>query len=109
MKEARRRSDLTQAEAAKALNQPQNFISKCETGERRVDAIELADFIALYGTTFDALVPAGTTPKYSDQPRRSPPRRRTHHQAEARQAAGKREPPTPQTALIFPTNLAPGS
>jgi len=57
LKEARRRSGLTQAEAAKALGQPQNFISKCETGERRIDPIELADFMALYETTFDALVP----------------------------------------------------
>ncbi|MGH7508973.1 MAG: helix-turn-helix domain-containing protein [Gemmatimonadales bacterium] len=59
LKEARRRSGLTQAQAAKALGQPQNFVSKCETGERRIDAIELADFMALYGTTFDALVPPG--------------------------------------------------
>ncbi len=60
LKEARRRSGLTQAEAARALGQPQNFVSKCETGERRIDPIELADFMALYGTTFDALVPPGT-------------------------------------------------
>ena len=56
LKEARRRSGLTQVEAARALGQPQNFVSKCETGERRIDPIELADFIALYGTTFDALI-----------------------------------------------------
>lgn len=60
LKEARRRSGLTQAEAARALGQPQNFVSKCETGERRMDPIELADFLALYETTFDALVPPGT-------------------------------------------------
>ena len=56
LKEARRRAGLTQAEAARALGQPQNFVSKCETGERRIDPIELADFMALYGTSFDALV-----------------------------------------------------
>jgi transcriptional regulator with XRE-family HTH domain len=61
LKEARRRSGLTQAEAAGALGQPQNFVSKCETGERRIDPIELADFMALYGTTFDALVAPGTS------------------------------------------------
>jgi transcriptional regulator with XRE-family HTH domain len=61
LKEARIRSGLTQAEAARALGQPQNFISKCETGERRIDAIELADFIALYEITFESLVPAGTS------------------------------------------------
>jgi transcriptional regulator with XRE-family HTH domain len=61
LKEARLRSGLTQAQAARALGQPQNFVSKCETGERRIDPIELADFMALYGTTFEALVPAGTS------------------------------------------------
>ena len=61
LKEARRRSGLTQAEAARALGQPQNFVSECETGERRIDPIELADFMALYGTTFDVLVPPATS------------------------------------------------
>ena len=60
LKEARIRSGLTQVEAAKALGRPQNFVSKCETGERRIDPIELADFIALYGSSFEALIPAGT-------------------------------------------------
>ena len=57
LREARRRAGLTQEQAAKALGQPQNFVSKCETGERRIDPIELADFLALYGATFEALVP----------------------------------------------------
>ena len=61
LKEARRSSGLTQAQAAKALGQPQNFVSKCETGERRIDPIELADFMTLYATTFDVLVPPGTS------------------------------------------------
>jgi transcriptional regulator with XRE-family HTH domain len=61
LKEARRRSGLTQAQAARALGQPQNFVSKCETGERRIDPIELADFLELYGATFEALVPAGSS------------------------------------------------
>jgi transcriptional regulator with XRE-family HTH domain len=60
LKEARRRAGLTQAEAARALGQPQNFVSKCETGERQIDPIELTDFLALYGTTFEALVPSSS-------------------------------------------------
>jgi transcriptional regulator with XRE-family HTH domain len=56
LREARQRAGLTQVQAAKALGQPQNFVSKCETGERRIDPIELADFMALYGSTFEALV-----------------------------------------------------
>lgn len=39
---------LTQAQVAAALHRPQSFVSKCEAGERRVDAIELADFARLY-------------------------------------------------------------
>jgi transcriptional regulator with XRE-family HTH domain len=73
LKEARRRSGLTQAQAAKALGQPQNFVSKCETGERRIDPIELADFMALYGTTFEVLVPgaiSSPTPSRGSRSRR---------------------------------------
>ena len=58
LRDARERSGLRQVEAAAALGKPQNFVSKCETGQRRIDPIELADFAALYGTTLDVLVPA---------------------------------------------------
>jgi transcriptional regulator with XRE-family HTH domain len=64
LREAREQKGLTQAQAAEALGQPQNFISKCENGERRIDAIELADFIELYGTTFDALIPASSRSRF---------------------------------------------
>ncbi|HEV8437455.1 MAG TPA: helix-turn-helix transcriptional regulator [Methylomirabilota bacterium] len=49
LKEARRRAGLTQVEVAAALRKPQSFVSKCESGERRVDVIELDDFAKLYG------------------------------------------------------------
>ncbi|MGH7527510.1 MAG: helix-turn-helix domain-containing protein [Gemmatimonadales bacterium] len=58
LRDARERSGLKQMEAAAAIGKPQNFVSKCETGQRRIDPVELADFAALYGTTLDALVPA---------------------------------------------------
>jgi transcriptional regulator with XRE-family HTH domain len=57
LRDARERTGLKQIDAAAALGKPQNFVSKCETGQRRIDPIELADFAALYGTTLDALVP----------------------------------------------------
>jgi transcriptional regulator with XRE-family HTH domain len=48
LKIARREAGLTQAPVAKALGRPQSFVSKCESGERRIDAIELERFAALY-------------------------------------------------------------
>jgi transcriptional regulator with XRE-family HTH domain len=42
LREARRRSGLTQAAAATQLDEPQSFLSKRETGEQQVDVFELA-------------------------------------------------------------------
>ena len=49
LKEARNVAGLTQHEAAKRLHKPQSFVSKCESGERRVDFVELLVFAKLYG------------------------------------------------------------
>jgi Helix-turn-helix domain len=47
-REARAASGLTQKEVAEHFEQPQSFVSKCESGERRIDPIELARFAKLY-------------------------------------------------------------
>ena len=39
---------MTQVRVAAALGRHQSYVSKCETGERRVDAVELAEFARLY-------------------------------------------------------------
>jgi transcriptional regulator with XRE-family HTH domain len=49
LKEARQLAGFTQANAAATLKRPQSFVSKCESGERRIDVIELDDFAKLYG------------------------------------------------------------
>jgi len=57
LKAARLDAGLTQAQVAAALNQPQSFVSKCESGERRVDAVELERFAKLYGKPLDYFLP----------------------------------------------------
>jgi transcriptional regulator with XRE-family HTH domain len=48
LRKARLAAGMTQKEAAKKLRVPQSFVSKCESGERRVDVIELERFAELY-------------------------------------------------------------
>ena len=47
--EARKEAGLSQEQAAEAMGRPQYFVSRCETGERRVDAVEFLDFCMAYG------------------------------------------------------------
>ena len=49
LRAARLEADLTQQDVARALRKPQSFVSKCESGERRVDVVELERFARLYG------------------------------------------------------------
>jgi len=48
LQRARIRAGLSQIEVAKKIKKPQSFVSKCESGERRVDFIELRRFAKLY-------------------------------------------------------------
>ena len=41
LRDARTKTGLTQAEVAKRLDEPQSFVSKYESGERRLDLVEL--------------------------------------------------------------------
>lgn len=47
--EARTSAGLTQGSVAKRLGKHQSFVSKCESGERRVDVVELMRFGTIYG------------------------------------------------------------
>jgi transcriptional regulator with XRE-family HTH domain len=49
LREARKAAGMSQEAVAAALGVPQKFVSKIETGERRIDPIELQEFAELYG------------------------------------------------------------
>lgn len=53
LREARKEKGLTQTQVASSLRKPQSYVAKCESGERRVDVIELADFARLYEKPLD--------------------------------------------------------
>ncbi|OUL27899.1 hypothetical protein BV378_09095 [Nostoc sp. RF31YmG] len=48
LRSARLEANLTQVEVSQKLNQPQSYVSRCESGERRVDVVELTDFATIY-------------------------------------------------------------
>lgn len=49
LREARRQSGLTQVQLAVALGQAQNYVSKCEHGNRRLDVVELRAWVLALG------------------------------------------------------------
>ena len=49
LRAARSKAGLTQTEAARRIGKPQSYVSKCESGERRVDVVELKAFARIYG------------------------------------------------------------
>ena len=48
LRAAREEADLTQVAAARRLRRSQTFVSKSESGDRRVDVVELQAFARLY-------------------------------------------------------------
>jgi transcriptional regulator with XRE-family HTH domain len=56
LRNARLECGLTQPQVATLLGQPQSYVSKCETGEKRVDVIELMRFAKIYNKEMDYFV-----------------------------------------------------
>lgn len=47
--EARKAAGLSQMESARRLHKPQSYVSRCESGVRRIDIFELEAFAGVYG------------------------------------------------------------
>ena len=58
LRKARESADLTQAEVAEKLGLYASFVSKVESGERRLDVVELSQFCELYGVELVAFLKA---------------------------------------------------
>ena len=56
LKELRISASLTQLQLAEKLTKPQSYVSKYESGERRLDLIELKEIAECCGVTLNDLV-----------------------------------------------------
>lgn len=48
LRRARKEAGLSQEQVAEAMGRSQRFVSRCELGERRVDAVEFRDFCVVF-------------------------------------------------------------
>ncbi len=56
LRELRQEAGLTQVQVAAALDVPQSFVSKYESGERRLDVIELGHVAAALGVSVESVL-----------------------------------------------------
>jgi transcriptional regulator with XRE-family HTH domain len=56
LRQLREEAGLTQVEVARRLAKPQSFVSKYESGERRLDVIELRHVAEAIDTTLETIV-----------------------------------------------------
>ncbi len=57
LRQAREDAGLLQQEVADLLGRHQPFVSRCESGERRVDVVDLQDFAEVYRKPLDYFLP----------------------------------------------------
>ena len=55
--EAREETGMTQRQVSESLGMSHSFLSKCETGERSVDVIDLIQLAKLYGKPIQHFFP----------------------------------------------------
>lgn len=54
--QARKDAGFTQIQLAQKLEKPQSYVSKYETGERRLDVIEFVEIACALGTSAEAIL-----------------------------------------------------
>lgn len=56
LKKAREGANLSQEEVAKILGKTQSYISKIESGQRKVDVVQLKEFAKVYKKNLDFFI-----------------------------------------------------
>lgn len=56
LRELRQKADLRQQDVADLIDEPQSFVSKYESGERRLDVLELREVCQALGTSLAQFV-----------------------------------------------------
>ena len=56
LRDARILAGLTQDEVGRRMGRNQQFVQRCESGDRRIDVLELLDFADLYEASAEALI-----------------------------------------------------
>lgn len=56
LRDARLRAGLTQDEVGRRMGRNQQFVQRCEAGDRRIDVLELLDFADLYNANAKKLI-----------------------------------------------------
>ena len=54
--ETRKAKNITQQDLADRMNRPQSFVAKVETGERRLDVVELAEWLIAIETNYHVVM-----------------------------------------------------
>ena len=54
--ETRKAKNITQQDLADRINRPQSFVAKVETGERRLDVVELAEWVIAIETDYHVVM-----------------------------------------------------
>jgi len=56
LKKARQEADLEQEQVAKMLKKTQSYLSKIESGQRRIDVVQLKEFSKIYKKPLDFFI-----------------------------------------------------